>query len=151
MGIMYKMKVFSFATCTFLTLVGLSSLYAGIGLIVHPDGSGLLVTVDALNHSPFNDFLLPGIILLVMIGIFSLTGAYLAFMNNQYSGIATMLLGIITLIWIFGQTFWSGWGLSHQPVFIIIGLAELSLGYHLIELYTENGGMVGNHRSSQSF
>ncbi len=144
------MKAFSFATCTFLTWVGLSALYTGMALIVNSDGSGLW-TVDALNHSPFYDFLLPGIIMLIIISFFSLFGAFLAYKNSKLAGIATFVLGIITLLWIVVQTYWSGWGIWHQPVFVVIGLVELSLGYHLLDLQHEYDSIAEGQKNSHSF
>ncbi len=54
-----------------LTFLGLSAIGGGFTLIISPSGKllgGLPLSI--LEHSPFNDFLIPGIILFFVLGIF---------------------------------------------------------------------------------
>ena len=57
---------------TLLLVNGLGALYGGWNLTAHPDGSSLKMPLSILEFSPFRDFLIPGIILFVTNGIFSL-------------------------------------------------------------------------------
>jgi hypothetical protein len=49
-------------------LIGIGALISGTLLFVAPDGR-LMMPLDVLKGSPFNDFLIPGIILFVFVGI----------------------------------------------------------------------------------
>jgi hypothetical protein len=54
-----------------LAFLGLSAIGGGGALIISPSGKllgGLPLSI--LEHSPFNDFLIPGIILFVVLGLF---------------------------------------------------------------------------------
>ena len=54
-----------------LAFLGLSAIGGGGALIISPSGKllgGLPLSI--LDHSPFNDFLIPGIILFVILGVF---------------------------------------------------------------------------------
>ena len=50
---------------------GVGALFGGWSLIVHPDGSGLQLSMDWLRHTPFPDYLIPGVILFIANGLFS--------------------------------------------------------------------------------
>ena len=56
-----------------------------------------------LDHSPFNSFLIPGIILLVMNGIFSVLFAVLVIRKSGISGWLVLIQGCILLGWILIQ------------------------------------------------
>lgn len=92
--------------------------------------------MDYLKDSPFNDFLIPGIVLLSVNGVASLAGAILAFLKNHYSGYFTMVLGFAMLIWITAQVYWIGWSSWLQPVMLVVGAIEIGLGYLM---YAEMG------------
>lgn len=50
---------------------GVGALFGGWSLIIHPDGTGLQLSIKWLQHTPFPDYLVPGIILFVGNGLFS--------------------------------------------------------------------------------
>ena len=54
-----------------LVINGAGAIYGGWNLISHPDGSGFGIPLYILKYSPFDDFLIPGIILFVMNGVLS--------------------------------------------------------------------------------
>ena len=63
----------SFCKNLLIILLGFLSIGAfcgGIAFIIRPDGSLFQMPVEMLNNSPFKDFLIPGIILLLTFGIF---------------------------------------------------------------------------------
>ncbi|WP_075980686.1 hypothetical protein [Bacillus massilinigeriensis] len=136
---MNKMKLLPYGTGILLSFVGIGAVAAGGGFIIDSSGSGLGMSVEILENSPFESFLIPGIFLLILNGIGSLIGAIFAFKNFRYSGISTIILGIIMIIWISIQVFWIGWISWLQPTFLVIGAMELLLGYFL------NVRKVGNH------
>jgi hypothetical protein len=53
-----------------LVFLSIGAFYGGIVLITSPDGALFKMPVEMIKNSPFNDFLIPGIILLITFGIF---------------------------------------------------------------------------------
>lgn len=150
---MRKMKTFkalSYGTVGLLILIGIGAVLAGLGFILEPDGSGLGMSVKLLKDSPFNDFLIPGITLLVVNGILSLVVAYLVYIENRYAGNATIVLGIAMIIWISAQVYWIGWVSGLQPLLLVIGCIEMGLGYYLNRVYNRPHGMFKSNSHHDS-
>jgi len=47
----------------------------GFGLVLEPSGANLGIPLEALEHSPFSTYLVPGIVLFMVNGLGSLVGA----------------------------------------------------------------------------
>jgi len=52
-----------------LGALGLGALFGGAALVISPSGKLLGMPVSLLDNSPFNDFLIPGVILFVILGL----------------------------------------------------------------------------------
>lgn len=146
---MNNSKVLSYSIGILLTLVGIGAVAAGLGLLLEPDGGGVGLPLDLLANSPFEDFLIPGIVLFAVNGIASLIGAVLAFRKHRYTGIATMVLGFAMLIWISTQVYWIGWQSWMQPAFLAVGLAEVVLGLGFIT-QSLGHGLFNRHPKSHA-
>lgn len=109
--------------------VGVGAIPAGIVFILEPDGSLLGMTVHLLESAPFQTYLLPGIVLLFVIGCGSIIGSFLSFKKLSHAGTFTILTGIVLMIWIVAQVFWIGGGSLLQPIFFLLGAIEVFLGY----------------------
>lgn len=48
--------------------IGLGAVAGGLGLVLESDGSNLGMPLSMLEHSPFSDFLIPGLVLLIVNG-----------------------------------------------------------------------------------
>ncbi|MDR4946990.1 hypothetical protein [Neobacillus cucumis] len=147
---MKTFKALSYGTVGLLILIGIGAVLAGLGFILEPDGSGLGMSVKLLKDSPFNDFLIPGITLLVVNGILSLVVAYLVYIENRYAGNATIVLGIAMIIWISAQVYWIGWVSGLQPLLLVIGCIEMGLGYYLNRVYNRPHGMFKSNSHHDS-
>jgi ABC-type proline/glycine betaine transport system permease subunit len=67
------MKTFLTITAALLLLFNaIGALFGGWNLITHPDGSSLQMSLDFLKKTPFHTYLIPGIILFVANGLFSI-------------------------------------------------------------------------------
>ncbi|MBX2970039.1 MAG: hypothetical protein KF803_11770 [Cyclobacteriaceae bacterium] len=82
---------------------GVSACFGGWMLTASPDGSSLGMTVSLLEHSPFGNFLIPGIVLFTVIGLLSLVSAYLIFRHVTRYSFLTILMGLILIGWIVVQ------------------------------------------------
>ncbi len=108
--------------------IGLGGVSGGFGLVSETSGANLGFHVDLLSKSPFSDYLIPGLILLVIIGAGSLAGGVFSFLRYRYAGEIAAALGALLMIWIIAQVWWIGLTIWLQPLFFCLGLVELALG-----------------------
>ncbi len=110
--------------------VAFMALPAGLSLISQPDGSGIGISHEILDGSPFVDFFIPGIFLFVINGILQLLGAIFSFRKKSYAGVMGIILGILLMVWIIIQVYITN-GIVHflQPLFFVIGALEIILGF----------------------
>ncbi len=94
--------------------LGISALIPGASFIIAPDGHLIQMPLSNLANSPFPDFLIPGILLSVFIGIYPLAVAYSLwrrpawrwpnllnpFKQFHWSWAASLAAGMILIIWI---------------------------------------------------
>lgn len=79
---------------------GLSGILGGMGLILDPTGKSLQIPLEWLEGSPFRDYLIPGWILLLVLGILPLIVAAGLLRRQALSWSAALMVGIALLIWI---------------------------------------------------
>lgn len=127
--------------------LGIGGIIGGGGLIIDPSGSLLQIPNSLLEHSPFRNFLIPGIILLLVLGLMPIVIAIslktqchwkIGWKLNLYPdrhGAWTFSLytGFALLIWIMVQVFWIqhvsiihliyfAWGVAIQVVTLLPGV-----------------------------
>ncbi|MDH4058409.1 MAG: hypothetical protein OEU76_06570, partial [Cyclobacteriaceae bacterium] len=93
-------KIFSIILLLF-NLIG--AFYGGMNLILHPDGSSVQLSLELLYHTPFNDFLIPGVILLCANGLFCAFVLLQVLRNRSTFGKLIIAQGIILTGWIVVQ------------------------------------------------
>lgn len=118
---MKKMKQINSYTSFLIILLGflaIGALFGGLAFIIRPDGSIYQMPVELLANSPFKNFMLPGIILLTIFGIFPLLVIYglikkpeSKFLNKlnlindyHFSWTFAVYTGIALIVWINVQT-----------------------------------------------
>lgn len=101
-------------------LLGCGAIFGGLAMIIDPSGGWLGMPVSLLADSPFNSFLMPGIILLFVLGVTPLIvaislvgrpGSKLAEKLNPYSDrywgwTFSLYIGFALMIWIMVQVYW---------------------------------------------
>jgi hypothetical protein len=108
--------------------IGMSAVAGGLPMILNPGGTDQGLTTEILASSPFNDYLIPGIILFTVNGLGNLTGAYFSLKERPFSGFAGIILGSALIIWVIVQVYYLGLSIWLQPLFFVIGIVELVLG-----------------------
>ncbi len=110
-----------------LLLLGFGAAVSAAALIVAPDGHLIQLPMSLLANAPFSDFLIPGILLFVFIGVYPLVVAYSIwrrpswrwpatinpFRSFHWSWAASLAAGVALLVWITVQIQWVEIGFLH--------------------------------------
>jgi len=78
----------------------LSGIAGGIGLVFDPSGESVGIPVSWLEGSPFSDYLVPGLILLFVLGVFPLVVFFGLLKKMHYSWLGSLLIAFGLIIWI---------------------------------------------------
>jgi len=125
------MKTLRILACLLLLFNGTGAIFGGWSFIQDPTGNDLKIPLNYLEHSPFKDFLIPGIILFVVNGLFSLiTLVWTAFQWKHYAWLI-ILQGALLTGWIIIQIMMLREYSYFQFIFGGIGFALLGIGYKL--------------------
>jgi hypothetical protein len=120
-----------------LLINSLGTFYGGYNLIIYPDCSSLQLSLDWLQYSPFSDYLLPGILLLVFNGIFSLFVLIWLIIGKRHFALLVVLQGVILTGWIVIQMIMLRSAVGIQLFFLAVGLLLLITGWLLRRKFSE--------------
>lgn len=112
---------------------GLSGVAGGVGLIADPTAAALGMELEWLQGTPFSNYLIPGIVLLVFNGLGNLTAAFLSVFRNPYRSHIALFFGLLMMIWIISQVAWIGYKSFLQPLYFSTGLLQTILGVSLLK------------------
>jgi hypothetical protein len=107
-----------------LVVLGIGGLYGGITLLIDPSGALMGVPLSLLDGLPLRDFLLPGVFLLLVMGLAPLALCFAVWKRWSRAWEATFLLGIILTIWLVGE--FALWGYQ-APIQIVTGVLGVIL------------------------
>ena len=97
------MKTLRIVAILLLLFNGTGALFGGWSLITDPTGQDLHLPGELLEHSPFKDFFIPGIVLFTAIGIFSLIVLFWMTMQWKHYPILLIIEGLLVTGWIIIQ------------------------------------------------
>jgi len=92
-----------------LIFEGLSGVLGGVGLVGAPDGSALGMPLSLIGGGPFPDYLVPGLILLLVIGVFPLVTAAGVWRERRWAWWSSLAVGVAVIGWIVGEILILGW------------------------------------------
>jgi hypothetical protein len=104
-----------------LLVQGLGGLAGGLSLTVKPDGSIMQMDTSLLDGSPFHDFLIPGLILMLVLGMLPLAALVGLWLGRGWAWYAAFVVGCGLMIWILVEITIIPYDVL-QPVFGIIGV-----------------------------
>lgn len=123
-----QIKIFTVLLIIIEFFNGLSGLAGGYGLIADPSAASLGMELSWLESTPFNTYLIPGIVLLAFNGLGNIIAAILSLRKNKYMNEVAVLFGFGMMIWIVSQVLWIGYKNFLQPLYFTTGLMQASLG-----------------------
>lgn len=83
-----------------LFLLGSSAIGGGWMLISDPSGNSMHLSIELLSQTPFDNYLIPGVILLVAVGFLSIIACILTIRKTQHYPLLLILQGCILFIWL---------------------------------------------------
>lgn len=113
-------------------VIGVAAAVGGGILVADPTGAGLGTEVAMLSGSPFSDFLVPGIVLLAVIGCGHLAAAVVTAAGGRTTALLAAMLGAFLVLWILAQWLWLTPTMFLQPVCVALGASEVALGLLLV-------------------
>lgn len=86
-----------------LLLTGLAALAGGWGFISDPGGEKMQIPLEWLQNTPFNNYFIPGLILLFVLGLGSLGAAYVSIRRLPHYSQWIIATGVVIVGWIIIQ------------------------------------------------
>lgn len=104
-----------------IIIQAISGLAGGIALVSDPTGASLGIPQEWLSNSPFNDYLIPGVILFSVLGIFPAFVSVGLWKEKHWGWLGSLSLGIALIIWIIVEIIIIGYQ-SNPPLQLIYGI-----------------------------
>lgn len=104
-----------------IIIQAISGVAGGIGLVSDPTGASLGIPQEWLSNSPFNDYLIPGVILFSVLGIFPAFVSVGLWKEKHWGWLGSLSLGIALIIWIIVEIIIIGYQ-SNPPLQLIYGI-----------------------------
>lgn len=111
-------------------VVGVTAIAGGVTLVVRPDGGLLQLPRTVLAHTPFSSFLIPGLILLLVVGVGNLIAGLLVAIDQPRGNRAAALAGAALVGWIVTQMFLLRTVEGLQVAYLLAGLATIAEARH---------------------
>lgn len=104
-----------------LLIQGFGGIAGGLSLTLKPDGSVMGMPTSILDGSPFSDFLVPGLILLLVLGVLPLVAAVGLWLGARWAWYAAVTVGCALMIWILVEITMIPFSWL-QPAFGVVGV-----------------------------
>jgi hypothetical protein len=109
--------------------LAVGGLYGGIAFIVRPNGEALGMSTDLLSHTPFDDYLVPGVLLLAANAVLPLAVAWAALRRWWWAPAGHLSVGLVLSAWIIVQLMLVGYATPIQPACLALGILILLLAW----------------------
>ncbi|MDD4172078.1 MAG: hypothetical protein PHQ94_07555 [Syntrophomonas sp.] len=111
--------------------VGLGAVVGGLAAIINPQ-EPLGMPVELLNNSPFNNYLIPGIILFTIIGLGNVISAFMFRFKLRFQGYISSVFSWALVIFIVVQCMMLNTVHFLHIIFFVIGLVEAGISMRML-------------------
>ncbi|HEX7604650.1 MAG TPA: flavodoxin domain-containing protein [Polyangiaceae bacterium] len=111
---------------------GLTAMGGGAVLVASPDGSLLQMPLWMLEHSPFHDFLVPGLLLLLVVGAGNTWSAMLHLRRSDNAPMASAVTGMGLVVWILVEIAMLRSFHPLQAAYLLLGVAITGVSFRSI-------------------
>ena len=126
-----RMTLFHQLVLGLCLFTGITAVLGGIGLLTAAPGSPALPPASLLEHSPFDTFFIPGLVLLLVVGGGNLLAALLEARRLHGSELAVLVGGAALTGWIVTQVLMVQTFSWLQLVYFLTGVITLTAGWWL--------------------
>ena len=130
-----KSKFLAYFLGVLQALIGLTAIAGGFRLISNPNGIPDF-PIEWLSNSPFNNYFIPGLVLLIVIGLGNVLAGTVTFLRKRYSGSIAIVFGIFLILYMATEVWFVGLRNFLQPLYFILGVIVLILGLKLFKSAT---------------
>lgn len=123
-----RYKISKIVAIILLLITGINASFAGLAFIFYPSGAALGISQSVLRFSPFPDFLIPGIVLLILNGICNIAVAVLTIHRNRNYSTLISFQGIILVGWLILQVYFLQEINALQLSMFLIGILLILIG-----------------------
>jgi hypothetical protein len=124
-------KLIRYALSLLQIFVGITAVLGGFGLVSDPSGTKMSVPLELLNNSPFTNYLIPGLVLLVVIGVGHVFAGIVTFFRHRYAGNISVFFGAVLAFYMITEVWFIGLVNFSQPLYFVLGAVELIFGLNL--------------------
>lgn len=114
-----------------ISFVAITASLSGMLMITNPDGGIMSLQLSLLQNSPFKSFLIPGIVLLVLVGGVNLIAVFFNMQHHSKRYNWAMAGGIILCGWIIVEMILINAASWLQYIYLGIGLLIILIAYQL--------------------
>lgn len=114
--------------------VGVTAVLGGVGLVADPSGRNVGLSLSMLEHSPFDTFLVPGLVLAVVIGGAALLASLAHLLRWRFAGQASLFAGLLLVGWILVQVLMIRELSWLHGVYFVLGLGQIALALRALGL-----------------
>ena len=108
-------------------VLGVSGLAGGGQFILAPSGRLIGISPTLLAGSPFDSYLVPGVILFSILGVFPLVVVYGLFRRKRWAWPAAIAVGVALVVWVLVEGVVIGFGKRLQYPHLVQGVVIVSL------------------------
>ncbi len=130
-----KNKFIAYFLGSLQAFIGLTAIAGGFRLVSNPKGIPDF-PIEWLSNSPFTNYLIPGLVLLIFIGFGNVLAGTITFFRKKYSGSIAAVLGIFLILYMAIEVWFVGLRNFLQPLYFMLGVIVLIFGFKLSKLAT---------------
>lgn len=104
--------------------LGIGAIGGGLALMLGPRGEIIPLKVSSLAGSPFDTYLIPGLVLFAVLGIGPFLAAGMVWRRHPLAPLAALATGIALLVWLAVEIAVIGYTSDPplQPIYLVLGV-----------------------------